>query len=92
MRLATWVQTVLAKVDRDMPIGLDFTEFLLAISLISSVDPRRKTELLFCMYDADGNSSIEVYLRRIRETISCDTGSSCLLLIVDLRFTEHRYG
>ena len=42
-----------------MRIDLDFTEFLLAISLISSKDPRRKIELFFGMYDVDRNGLID---------------------------------
>ena len=91
------MQTFLARVDRDMSIGLDFSEFLVAISLISSKDPGRKTELFFCMYDVDRNGLIDKSEMRclievlMSETMPCATESSCLSLLVDLRVAGHRH-
>ncbi|CAF1397780.1 unnamed protein product [Adineta ricciae] len=38
---------------------MDFMEFLLAVSLTSSKDPKRKIELFFAMYDIDHNGLID---------------------------------
>ena len=44
----------------ELPISrLDFVEFLIAVSMTSTKDPVRKTELFFSMYDIDRNGLID---------------------------------
>ncbi|CAF1688819.1 unnamed protein product, partial [Adineta ricciae] len=45
--------------DRDGSGFIDFVEFLIAVSMTSTKDPERKTELFFSMYDIDRNGLID---------------------------------
>lgn len=40
-------------------LSTDFIEFLIAVSMTSTKDPIRKTELFFSMYDIDRNGLID---------------------------------
>ncbi|CAF1123330.1 unnamed protein product, partial [Didymodactylos carnosus] len=45
--------------DKDSSGNIDFIEFLIAVSMTSSKDRQRKTELFFSMYDIDNNGFID---------------------------------
>lgn len=45
--------------DKDGSGYIDFVEFLIAVSMTSTKDPIRKTELFFSMYDIDRNGLID---------------------------------
>ncbi|CAF1276313.1 unnamed protein product [Adineta steineri] len=45
--------------DKDGSGYIDFVEFLIAVSMTSTKDPVRKTELFFSMYDIDQNGLID---------------------------------
>ncbi|CAF3632620.1 unnamed protein product [Rotaria socialis] len=45
--------------DKDGSGSIDFPEFLIAVSMTSTKDPVRKTELFFSMYDIDQNGLID---------------------------------
>ncbi|CAF0784421.1 unnamed protein product [Rotaria sordida] len=45
--------------DKDRSGSIDFAEFLIAVSMASTKDPVRKTELFFSMYDVDQDGFID---------------------------------
>ncbi len=61
-------------------IYLDFVEFLIAVSMTSTKDPVRKTELFFSMYDIDRNGLIDENEMRCVVEVCCRYTYRCFYL------------